>query len=245
MRRLTLFIALALATLVPGPVQAGGPPTVVELYTSQGCNSCPPADRFLGELAARDDVVALSEHITYWDYLGWKDTFGSRTATRRQRAYGREFGRNSVYTPQMVIGGREHVVGSDTAAFGRAMLRDQTDDRPRLDVTLTRGDSNTILAHIPAHESGTRKPAVVWLFRYDSANTVAIERGENVGKSLTYHNVVREIRELAQWRGDAMTIPLALDDLTAGGRDGCAVVVQRRGTGPIIGAARMELGGAS
>lgn len=245
MRRLTLLFALALALLAPAPAQAGGPLTVVELYTSQGCSSCPPADRFLGELAARDDVVALSEHITYWDYLGWKDTFGSPTATRRQRAYGREFGRNSVYTPQMVIGGREHVVGSDSAALGRAMQRDLADDRPRLDVTLSRGDSNTILVHIPEHESGTQEPAVVWLFRYDRVNTVAVERGENAGMSFTYHNVVREIRELAQWRGEAMTIALALDDLKAGGRDGCAIVVQRRGTGPIIGAARMGLDSAS
>ena len=245
MKWLTLLLALALAAVTPGPAQAGGPRTVIELYTSQGCNSCPPADGILGELAARNDVVALSEHITYWDYLGWKDTFGSKAATQRQRAYGREFGRSSVYTPQMVVGGREHVVGSDAAALGRAVQRDRADDRLRLDVTLTQGDANTILAHIPAHESGRRESAVVWLFRYDRTRTVAIERGENAGKKLTYHNVVGEIRLLATWRGEAMTIPLALDDLKAGGRDGCAIVVQRRGTGPIIGAARLRLDGAS
>jgi len=245
MWRLTLLFALALGALASGPAQAGGPLTVVELYTSQGCSSCPPADRFLAELAARDDVVALSEHITYWDYLGWKDTFGSQTATQRQRDYGREFGRSSVYTPQMVIGGREHVVGSDNAALARTVQRDQADDRPRLDVTLTQADPDTILVHISEHESGTQEPAVVWLFRYDRENTVAVERGENAGKSLTYHNVVREIRRLATWRGEAVSIPLALGDLRAGGRDGCAIVVQRRGTGPIIGAAHLGLDSTS
>ena len=238
-----LFAAL-LAAVLSGEARADEQLTVVELFTSQGCNSCPPADSALGELAKRDGVIALGQHITYWDYLGWKDIFGSEAATDRQRSYGRAFGRNSVYTPQMVIGGAEHVVGSNVGAVEQAIRRDQADRGAHLEIVLEAGEGGDVVAHIPA-SSEIEGPADIWLFRYDSSREVDIARGENAGRTLRYHNVVREIRHLGLWAGEAQTLPLGLSDLREGGRDGCAVIVQGIGHGPIIGAARMALDDSS
>ena len=221
------------------PVAAGDPVAVVELYTSQGCNSCPPADAMLGDLAKRDDVVALSLHVDYWDYLGWKDTFGSAEFVTRQRGYARANGRRTIYTPELVVGGKVHVVGSNPAAVKRALEMAKERARDNLDVSFTQ-DEEYVTVKVAGTTSDARR-AAVFLFRYDHRNDVKIERGENAGKTLAYHNVVREIRRLDTWDGKDLSIMLPIKDLKMGGRDGCAVIVQREGNGSIIGAARLAL----
>ena len=233
--------ALALAIgLFATPSLAGSAPTVVELFTSQGCNSCPPADEFLGELVERDDVIALSYHIDYWDYLGWRDTFSSEASTERQRKYARYLGANSVYTPQMVIGGRAHAVGSRRGDVERAITRVAQTGGDHPEVSFVHGEAGNVTVRIGEAERPERS-ASVWLVRFDEAQSVPIKSGENAGRTITYHHIVRDIERIGRWRGPAAEFPLAMADLSAGGRDGCAVLVQIGDQGPVIGAAQMKL----
>ena len=244
---MTIFLRALAILVVAGvttggfvhPATAGEPIAVVELYTSQGCNSCPPADEMLGKLAKREDVVALSLHVDYWDYLGWKDTFGSAEFVTRQRGYARANGRRTIYTPELVVGGKVNVVGSNPAAVKRALEIAQSRARDNLDVSFVR-DNEYVTVKV-AGTSGDARRAAVLLFRYDHQNEVEIKRGENAGKTLAYHNVVREIRRLDTWDGKDLSIMLPVKDLKMGGRDGCAVIVQQEGNGSIIGAARLAL----
>jgi hypothetical protein len=222
---------LAAAFFCPDDGAAAEPaPVVVELFTSQGCSSCPPADRLLGELAGRADVLPLSFHVTYWDRLGWPDTFGLEDSTRRQQLYAGWLGERRVYTPQMVIGGRIDVVGS---ARGRVLdaielLQDQVVAGPELTIADDR------LSVGP----GEQVDAAIWLVAFDDHHDVAIERGENRGRTLRYHQVVREVTRLGDWHGGAIELALPLSALGAAGRDGAAIVVQRLGDGAILSAAR-------
>ncbi len=234
--------ALFLALAAPRPGLAGSAPqVVVELYTSQGCNSCPPADRLLGRLAARDDVIALTFNVDYWDYLGWKDTLAQPAHTERQRHYASALRNRTVYTPQMVIGGRQHAVGSDTAAVSAAIEAEQRRSEGSPILHLKHRDGR-ILVSLDALEAAGRKGvnATVWLVRYDRRRDVPIERGENAGNKLSYHNVVRDMRALGQWRGQAMQMDLSRAELVEGGRDGCAIIVQKGPVGPILAAARIN-----
>ena len=241
LRALTVLIVagFAVAGGFTHPATAGDPVAVVELYTSQGCSSCPPADAMLGELAKREDVVALSLHVDYWDYIGWKDTFGSAEHVSRQRAYARANSRRTIYTPELVVGGQVHVVGSNPAAVKRALELAHDRARKNLDVSFEQ-DEEYVTVKVSGSSDDVRRAAVL-LFRYDNENTVKIERGENAGKTLAYHNVVREIRRLDTWHGEDLSIMLPIKDLKMGGRNGCAVIVQREGNGSIIGAARLAL----
>jgi hypothetical protein len=142
----SLLFAVAYVLATPGPAFAGSPVTVVELYTSQGCNSCPPADEMLGNLAARDDVIALGLHVNYWDYLGWKDTFATDAMTSRQRTYGRTMRGGRVYTPQMVIGGAVHVVGSNRYGVEWAMLSDKHRVPNPVEVSFGADEAGTVIA---------------------------------------------------------------------------------------------------
>ena len=236
LRALAALVVAGAAAAAP-PAAAGEPVAVVELFTSQGCNSCPPADALLGRLAARDDVVALGLHVDYWDYIGWKDTFARAEHGERQRAYARANGRRTVYTPEIVIDGRTHVVGSNPAAVERALARARSAG-DKLDVGFE-SDGEYVTVKVSGASDAGR--AAVLLFRYDHRNKVEIARGENAGKTLAYHNVVREIRRLDTWNGENLSIMLPVGNLKTGGRDGCAVIVQREGNGAIIGAARLAL----
>jgi hypothetical protein len=216
---------------------AGGGPVVVELFTSQGCSSCPPADRLLGDLRGRDDVIALSLHVGYWDYIGWSDPFAKARFTERQRSYMRRLDLRYVYTPQMVVDGRLDVVGSRRGAVERQIDRaKRRGDRvmPRLE---QRADG--AVAVIPAGQSA--RPATVWLALYDGKHRTRVPRGENAGRELANYNVVRELKRLATWTGARLEIPLDLARARAAGRAGCALIVQQDGTGPILGAAKMPL----
>lgn len=220
------------ALLVSTAAVADDAPVVVELFTSQGCYSCPPADELLGELAERDDVLPLAFHVTYWDRLGWPDTLGLEAGTARQEAYARTLGTGRMYTPQMVVQGQIDVVGSQRGRVAKALelAAEHNSDNLELEVAEAR-------VTIPASDALT---GTVWLAAYDDVNEVVIERGENSGKTLTYHKAVRELVELGAYDGGAMAAELPLARLAAEGRDGAAVLVQRD-DGAIVGAARIKL----
>jgi hypothetical protein len=215
------------------------PRALLELFTSQGCSSCPPADKLLGELASDPSIVALSVPIDYWDYLGWKDTLASAGHSARQRAYSRVRGDRQVYTPQVVVNGAAHVLGSDRAAIERTIV--QTDQKPdvmSLPVLLSFAASSlnvTVKAKDGEHATGE-----VWLCPLARAVAVAIGRGENHGRTITYHNVVRRWVKLGDWSGTDATWNVPMSEFKNDDADAAAVMVQE-GThdkpGPILGAA--------
>lgn len=240
MRRLTILaLALLSAALAPATGRAQEPLTVVELFTSQGCSSCPPADRLLGELAQMKGVLPLSLHVDYWDYLGWRDPFASARTTERQRSYARRFGLSYVYTPQMVIDGHLQMAGTNRRGILNAL--NGVADRPRLDVSLRRSGADTVAAHVGA--GAVDSPADIFLVLFDHKHTTDVLRGENAGRTLSDVNVVRGFRRIGEWRGDAITLPVAVPPGEAG--DACAVIVQMPGTGAILGAARLDFAAAS
>ena len=241
-----VFIAIttvAGALLAPGG-EAGAesprPRAVVELFTSQGCGKCPPADTLLTTLSADPSLVTLSYAVDYWDYLGWKDTAAKPEFTRRQRAYAEVRGDHAVYTPQMVINGRVHVVGSDRAAVERA-IADQAHETPRPTVEVeaeTTPDTLIVrIADAPADLTVSR--ATVWLARYETTRSIPIRKGENSGRTVTYTHLVTTLQPIGMWKGKAVRIEMPRRDKTQDPGEGCAVLVQAEsddGPGPILGA---------
>jgi hypothetical protein len=214
---------------------------VVELFTSQGCSSCPNADALLGTLAAREDVVALSMSVDYWDYLGWKDTLASPKFSERQRAYAKARGDGAIYTPQAVVNGLLHVNGSDEAQIGRHIDKTgKTLGASHVGLRLSRDKDRLIVEAGAAPPGATPKEATLWLAVVSSKVTVPIERGENQGKSVTYSNVVRELIPVGLWNGKAMTVQLERHSFMRPDADGCAVFLQQGKAGPIVGAALMR-----
>lgn len=218
------------------PAEVDGPPTVVELFTSQGCSSCPPADALLAELAGRRDVVAIAYHVTYWDYLGWKDPFATRWGTERQSRYVRALGLNTRYTPQMVVDGTVDVVGSRRNAVAGALAASREVAAGRVDIALSR-DSATgaLLVHLPPQQiQGT---AELLLIRYAGSRETEVLRGENRGRTLTNTHIAREMRHLGSWTGATLDlrVPVAQDPDDGG----YAVLLQERTAGRIIGAAKL------
>ncbi|HXV23472.1 MAG TPA: DUF1223 domain-containing protein [Alphaproteobacteria bacterium] len=205
-------------------------PVVVELFTSQGCSSCPPADAFLGELAHREDVIALAFHVDYWDYIGWKDPFASPDHTLRQRSYARALGLRTVYTPQMVIDGRADAVGSNRSRVDR--LIDGARELPKLAIGLESSAGKHMLS-LP--DARIDRPATIWLAIYEREERTSVRRGENAGRDLSNYNIVREFRRLADWDGTARTLGLDLSEAMKEGM-GCAILVQAAGQGPILAA---------
>ena len=234
-------VLLLAAVIAVGPVSATSaqdkPPVVLELFTSQGCSSCPPADALLGELAQRPGIVALAFHVDYWDYIGWKDPYASPANTQRQHDYAAALGLHMVYTPQMVVDGRTDVVGSERgdveAAIGKAATQ------PKLAVAIEKGDAG-YRAVIPAASSAPAGgPATVWLALFDTVQETRVARGENGGRTLKEFNIVREWREIASWNGEALSLSLAMP--VKPDHNGCAVIVQSPSTGPILGAALIKI----
>ena len=245
-----LLCRLASACLVAGLVvtnvaaaRAGEPQALLELFTSQGCSSCPAADKLLGDLAADPSLIALSLPIDYWDYLGWKDTLASPGDSARQRAYAHVRGDRQVYTPQMVINGATHALGSDRAAVERAIAQtDQKSGVMTLPVSLSAARGGLSVRVEGAENDHTA--AEVWLCPLARAVTVDIGRGENHGRTLTYHNVVRGFMKLGDWSGSAANWTVPLSQIEADDVDAAAVMVQE-GThdkpGIILGAAYVPL----
>jgi hypothetical protein len=237
----SLLILAAFAMVAgPLPVAAGDTKTVVELFTSQGCSSCPPADKLLGEIAKNERVVALSLSVDYWDYLGWRDTLALHAHSVRQRAYADARGDRRVYTPQVVINGVAQVIGSDRGAIMSAIATAEANRVPAIPVTLKRnGDKIGIVIG-----AGTGMRAPVFLLTITSETAVAIGRGENRGKTISYHNAVRTWRRLGEWNGTEMRASVPLSELTGSGADGVVVIVQAGSVeepGPIRGAAYLSL----
>jgi hypothetical protein len=235
-QRAAACVALAVALQLPFSAAdaAGKRPVVVELYTSQGCDSCPPADAILTQLATRKDVLALSLPITYWDMLGWKDTLASDVCTRRQKAYAAAMKRGGVYTPQMLIDGVSDVVGSRDGLVTAAIAAREGDEEA---VPVLVSTSKQVLhISIGSGDHGDDN-ATVWLFRVQSSAKVVIGGGENSGHTLTYTNVVRDIRAVGMWYGHPLALDLPRDGMGAQPRDTFAVVVQQGGDGRIVGAA--------
>ena len=232
------------ATLTPSPAtgepisDVGLPdserPVVVELYTSQGCNTCPPADALAGELAKLPGILPLSFHVDYWDYIGWKDRFALPGNTERQRGYARALGLRFIYTPQMVVDGWLDVSGHRQRLVYAAIDR-AAHELPAVEVAFNDDGSAVSVGQGAPPSEG----AVVWLAIFDRKHTTRIERGENAGRELSYHNVVREFRALGAWDGRA--VDFALDLGSTSDNDACAVFVQTNGNGPILGAASMPL----
>lgn len=235
---LALAAAMIPLALYPGSAaaeQLENPVAVVELFTSQGCSSCPPADAFLGDLVRRGDVVALAYHVDYWDYLGWQDTLATSDNTARQRAYGRSFGASSVYTPQMVVNGRTHMAGSRRAAVANA-IDDRVDTPEGLTVDLSASYAGDNLVIETEAGSGDERDAHVLLVNFESTRTVAIKRGENRGKSLTYYNAVSDFQTVGVWKGKAARFELPMNKLAEKGSGGCAVLLQETSASGLPGA---------
>lgn len=213
-----------------GTAQAQSQPVVIELFTSQGCSSCPPADALMHKLAARSDVIALSMHVDYWDYIGWKDEFGRAENTARQKAYAHAAGRRSVYTPQMIIGGVDSVVGTHPMDVADLVAKHAARQKDVVLKVARAGGKITILAT-------ARKPAKydVKVVTFSPKRTTAIKRGENAGKTITYVNVVSDLKVIKQWDGRA---PLALSAQLRAGP--AAVLIQRARHGAIEAAAKVN-----
>jgi hypothetical protein len=206
---------------------------VVELFTSEGCSSCPPAEAYIGQLSARSDVLPLAFHVGYWDDLGWPDRFALAQSLERQSIYARNLHRPSVYTPQLVIDGRSDSVGVDGAAVLRA-LEERTEGVP-LSLSLSDGD---ILVDVGAH---TRHPqSDVVLIAYLRHAVSAIGRGENAGRKLDEFNIVRGIRTLGVWKGESQSYRIPVSSLPRDATD-VAVLIQPVGQAPMIGAASQAL----
>ena len=219
------------------PASAGEGPVTVELFTSQSCYSCPPAEAFLGELAGTPGVVALEFHVDYWDDLvygaagKWKDVFSSPAYTARQRAYNQRIrGRSAAYTPQMVIDGGVEAIGSHRQEVLSAI--EGAREGERLSVAVTASAAGGISVAVNGTVAG---PAAIWLVRFERQRTTEIRAGENKGKSLVNHHTVEELRRIGDWNGAAMTVDLPDFALPPG--KGCAVLVQAAEPGPILGAA--------
>ncbi len=237
--RVSVIAALILAACeTAAPAQ---PRAIVELFTSQGCSSCPPADELLGELRNDPSLVAVSLPIHYWDYLGWKDTLADPRHTARQKAYSRMRGDGDVYTPQAVVNGAVHALGSDKAAIKKAVETAQERGAKlsvTVDIAVMNGQVSVAVGKGDAGSSGE-----VWLWGLASAVPVTIRRGENKGRTVTYANVVRRWVKLGDWLGPGQwTVPLA--DVKADQVDAVAVIVQSGNPskpGPILGASLAQL----
>jgi hypothetical protein len=227
----SLALAAALSVVAGGSALAADAahPTVVELFQSQGCSSCPPANANLMAIASRPDVLALSFGVTYWDQLGWKDTFAQDAYTARQWDYARGLRHANVFTPQVVINGRRDGVGANPSELtGLIAAGDRGTSGPSL--TITRG--KIVLGAGRAPAGG----ADIWLVRFDPRIIqVPVKRGENAGRTLPHRNVVRELVRLGRWNGQATVLaaPPARDPALS-----AAVLVQQSGGGPILAAAR-------
>ncbi len=225
------------SAVAEGQVEAS--PTVIELFTSQSCYSCPPAEAYLGELAQRDDIIALEHHVDYWDDLvygsagRWKDIFSSPEATDRQRRYNKHIeGRGYSFTPQMVIDGRTEAVGSRKREVGRA-IKQARKDGERLSVSVAPLAESGLTITVDGALDGK---AGIWLVRYKDRAAVRPTGGENKDKDLVNHNIVRDVRRVGDWSGEKSVVEI--DNYTLEEGFSCVVLVQTARPGPILGAGR-------
>lgn len=232
MRTLLILLTAMTFSVIGQVASAKDYPVVVELFTSQGCSSCPPADKMLGELGKRDNVIALGLHVDYWDYIGWKDKFAHAAFTERQKGYARSFGSSTIYTPQMVINGSKDVVGNRGMDVADTV---QEYAAKGMIVPLDLSRTGTVLRIQAPAQSGMGNADII-LVRYTPEETVSIPRGENAGKSLTYTHIVTEWRDIGDWNGQS-ALSATVD---VSGTAPVVVLVQAKNHGPILAAARLR-----
>ncbi|MBL1434858.1 MAG: DUF1223 domain-containing protein [Rhodobacteraceae bacterium] len=231
MSKVNLFLG---AALLLAPVVANAEnPVVVELYTSQGCSSCPPADRLLASLATHDNIIALAFHVDYWDYLGWADDFAKPEYSNRQRLYARAWNERSVYTPQMVVQGVHYMVGSRNDEIQRQIMQAE-EIAPKVQVT-ARNEGRGISIRMEAL-SGATLEADIFLVRFSESETVVIERGENAGRTIDYINIVKSWETLGRWDGNG-TATVSVPQAEAGEY---VVIIQAPGPGEIYAATKLS-----
>ena len=238
MRTRTLLLTW-LACLAAAPAassQTVQSQTVVELFTSQGCSSCPAADALLKTYTERPGFIALSFSVDYWDHLGWKDTLASPKNSARQKSYAKALGTGNVYTPQLVINGAAQVIGSNKVEIEKAVAKLRKDQAGGPVTVAAANDGKRVTIEIAAGATGVG--ATVWLAVVSPLVEVDIKRGENRGRTIAYHNVVREISPVGMWSGQAMRIELPANAVMKDG-DRCAVMLQADNGGRILGAAWM------
>jgi hypothetical protein len=226
--------ALVLAVTLAGTGAAGDTPVVVELFTSQGCSACPPADAFHATLAERPGIVALAFHVDYWDYLGWRDSFASPAFSKRQRAYAKAFGERMVYTPQMVINGRVGLVGSHVDEIDAAIA--EAAARPVSAAVRIETEADGLRVVVEPGEGAVSDASVSYVL-LAHPQTIAISRGENRGQEITYHNVVRAWMMLGSWHGEPLSWAIAAPQDARS----IVVLVQEKESRAILGAARRDL----
>ena len=227
------WLAALMALCCTAGASAQQRPLVVELFTSEGCSSCPPAEAAIGQLSGRADIVALAYHVDYWDDLGWRDRFELPQSVKRQNVYARNLRHASVYTPQLVIDGRFDAVGADGSAIAKALAAQRT----TVPLSVSRHEAE-LLVDISAQP---QSPACdVLLVPYLRHAVSAIGRGENAGRTLEEFNIVREIRTLGGWKGESKTFRVAVSSLPRDATD-VAVLIQPAGQGPVVGAALQPL----
>ena len=228
-------LAAGLLTLTAGnsTYAAATPPVVVELFTSQGCSSCPPADTLVVELARDPSIVALTFHVNYWDYLGWKDPYASAESTDRQRNYSSYLGRNNVFTPQVMVDGMHSAVGSNRREVNAAIAKART--QPHGSVTITPAAAGKLLkVEVGQGSAALAAPASVLAFRFVRQTSTPVKAGENRGETLATVNSVTSITPLGSWQGKAADYEIAAPQNAS---EGIAVVVQNEQTGQIYASA--------
>lgn len=243
MSRFAALALLCLAATTPSWAQETGkaaparPEAVLELFTSQGCSSCPAADALFVELARNERLLVLTLPVDYWDYLGWRDTLAHAAFTHRQRVYAKSRGDGHIYTPQAVINGAVHVVGSDRGAIEQALRQGRSAGALPLDVTVKeKGDGFVITVSGRADVSG----GAIWIAPVARHRTVSIQRGENKGREASYANVVRALTRIGDWRGEPVSIEIPASIASHAEADSFAVLVHAEGVrlGRLIGAAK-------
>jgi hypothetical protein len=218
------------ASADPGPV-------VVELFTSQGCSACPPADKLMNELAARDDVIALALHVDYWDYIGWTDTFAKAVHTRRQKDYAHAAGRSMVFTPQFVVNGGDDVQGARAMELADLIAHHRSLP-PQGTMEIKTSGQRVTVELVPSDLTGGDVDRMdILVLRYVPTQRVAISGGENADRQIEYSNVVTEIAKIGRWNGRSrkeVTI-----ELVGGAR--AVIMVQGINAGPIISARKVPV----
>ena len=229
---LVILLGLGLALVAQSAQAADKPPVIIELFTSQGCSSCPPADAFLADLTTRTDVLPLAFHVDYWDYIGWKDTLGDPAFTARQRRYSAALKGRGVYTPQMIVNGRTEGVGSR-----RSEINAKIDAARGAGLPVTLKLTGNVLTIASDKDMKLNEAAALLLIRYTPSENVRIKRGENAGRTISYKNIVRDIIPLGEWNGAATSYtlpPLGADASDAS--DAYVALLQSANPGPVLGA---------
>jgi hypothetical protein len=230
-------LALGASALLARPALAAAKqPAIVELFTSQGCSSCPPADAFMRDLVKRGDVIALSYNVDYWDYLGWKDTLGSAYNSKRQYDYAKSRGDMDVYTPQMVINGGNHFVGSNRSAVGDAIDASFGTGAERVGLKMEEDGKELVIS---AAAASAPVEGTLWLMAVSPLVKVQIERGENAGTAVSYHNAVRKCLAAGMWKGDTLNLRVPKGEVMEKGASAVVALLQAGHVGAILGAARL------